>query len=424
MDFIINRTNEDVMYAQSFATAIWSKMTNEQKEEWLRGTQSGQTLKGLKGFFNFTDMRRIKANYNSLISTYEYSGDTIDSTYSVSTIPNRTDLSADFEKVRIFARNFLPTFKGASFNDYRTPDIMTSDVNKMDYNFLNNYEHLLKNLYDYNANGELVLDCEFNYDTNSVEIDGYINFANNHEIDIKVPVGYRLTIQVGDYSNGNFTVHSLTTQNTTGNYVVSQAQPPHFSQNIIVESGIKSETNILNSTVTDIDVADYESISFECDMLKYSVPTTYTATEIQSDMVDVSDQIKMYCYDVSQYGDNTIVTLYDENEDMLDEIALREDTFIDLTDASYLTFDTDVGVSLKYMTTSGLGINYVVMQKDSSETIRYPETTSTDVSNTTTIEISNPTPSDYSIIFKSTKIITDGKDISQLDTSEIEVKYI
>ena len=71
MDFIIDRTNEDVAYAQSFITQTWSKMTNEQREEWLNGLTS--PLETLKGFFNYTDMLRIKNNYNVLINSYSYS---------------------------------------------------------------------------------------------------------------------------------------------------------------------------------------------------------------------------------------------------------------------------------------------------------------------------------------------------------------
>lgn len=422
MNFIIDRTSEDVAYAQSFITQTWSKMTNEQKEEWLRGIDN--PLETLKGFFNWRDMLRIKNNYNTLINSYSYSGEQITTAYTMSTIPNRTIMSGDFDKILQFATQCLPYFFKASFQDYRSL-LVPTDVNKMDYNFANNYEHILKNLYDYNTNGELIMECEF-LGTDSYELDGYIKARYSGEkIEIKIPSGYIATREVGTYTT-SFTPAYTNTWKTNSDEVVTQM----FSQtnkyaNLKIDSGITNDNYVIDygTSGNSFDVTNYDTVRLDSDLLRYSQPTTYTATEIQSDMINVSSLVKMYCYGISVYGESTIVTLYDENEDMFDEVALREDTEIDLTNASYITFDTDIDTEITYITSNGTSEQNIIVQVGSNN-YRYPDTTEFDVSEVDTIRVMQPVPYPNKMLIKMQKSIIGGKDLSQLDLSEIEVKYI
>ena len=131
----------------------------------------------------------------------------------------------------------------------------------------------------------------------------------------------------------------------------------------------------------------------------------------------------MYCYNISVYGESTIVTLYDENEDMFDEVALREDTEIDLTNASYITFDTDIDTEITYITSDGTSESNLIIQVGSNN-YTYPNTTEFDVSEVSTIKVMQPAPHQNKMLIKLQKSIIGGKDLSQLDLSEIEVKYI
>lgn len=425
MDFIIDRTSEDVMYAQSFIGAVWSKMSNEQKEEWLRGMQTGQTLNGLKGFFNYTDMLRIKQNYNSLRTTYSYTGqDAISTTYNMSEMPNRSVMSADFNKILQFGIAKLPYFHNASYSDYRTLDLST-DVNRIDYNFVNNYEHILKNLYDFNADGFLNLECEYDIEQNYIELDGIIIGSNTHKVDITVPSGYFLTVEKGHFLSHGYVVSSTITYKTDGQANRINLDSTDYGVQFKVSSGIVTDNYVLayGTGGNSVDVHTFDKVTLDCDMLQYSLPTTYEATEVQSSMIDVSDLVKMYCYDISVYGDNTIVTLYDENEDMLDEIALRENTFIDLTNASYITFDTDVGTEITYVTSDGTSLSQLIVTIDGTSYM-YPEETTFDVSGVNSISLSNYAPYNNKFVCTLQKSITGGLDISQLDTDDIEVKYI
>ena len=427
MDFIIDRTNEDVAYAQSFVNQTWSKMSNAQKQEWLRGQTN--PLETLKGFFNHEDMFRIKMNYNSLIRMYSYSGTQITTSYTMNTIPNRTTMTNDFIKIRDFALALSPRFVATTFSDYRVPSRLTFYANKLDYNFVNNIEHILKNLYDYNANGELIMECEF-LGTDSYELDGYVKAVNSGEkIEIKIPSGYFATRQIGDYDAGTrtFTPAYTYSWRTYDNVVASQT----FSEtnkyaNLKIASGITSDNYVIDygTSGNSFDVTAYDTVRLDSDLLRYSQPTTYTATEVQSDMIDVSSLVKMYCYDISVLGENTIVTLYDENEDVFDEIALREDTEIDLTNASYITFDTDIGTEITYITSDGTSEQNIYVQVESGNYYTYPETTEFDVSEVSEIKLMNPAPHDNKMLVKMQKSILGGKDLSQLDLSEIEVKYI
>ena len=425
MDFIIDRTSEDVMYAQSFIGAIWSKMTNEQKEEWLNGMTT--PLESLKGFFNYTDMQRIKSNYNSLRNTYSYTGqDAISTTYTISSVPNRSVMSADFNKILQFGIAKLPYFHNASYSDYRTLDLST-DVNRIDYNFVNNYEHILKNLYDFNADGFLNLECEYDIEQNYIELDGIIIGSNTHKVDITVPSGYFLTVEKGHFLSSGYVVSSTTTSKTDGQANRVNLDSTDYGVQFKVSSGMVTDNYVLayGTSGNSVDVSTFDKVTLDCDMLQYSLPTTYEATEVQSSMIDVSDLVKMYCYDISVYGDNTIVTLYDENEDMLDEIALREDTFIDLTNASYITFDTEVGTELTYVTSDGTAIeNIYVRIGGVGDYYLYPEENEFDVSEVNSLVVMQPAPTSNKFVCTIQKSIEGGKDISQLDTSEIEVKYV
>ena len=426
MDFIIDRTNEDVAYAQSFVTQTWSKMTNEQREEWLRGIDN--PLETLKGFFNWRDMTRIKLNYNSLISTYSYSGEQITTNYTSGMIPNRTTMTNDFIKIRDFATSLSPQFINTTFSDYRVPTQLTYYANKLDYNFVNNIEHLLKNLYDYNANGELIMECEF-LGTDSYELDGFIKARYSGEkIEIKIPSGYIATREVGTYNAGTqtFTPAYTNTWKTNSDEVVTQMfSSTNKYANLKIASGITSDNYVIDygTSGNSFDVTNYDTVRLDSDLLRYSQPTTYTATEIQSDMIDVSSLVKMYCYDISVYGESTIVTLYDENEDMFDEVALREDTEIDLTNASYITFDTDIDTEITYITSDGTSESNLIIQVG-SDNYTYPNTTEFDVSEVSTIKVMQPAPHQNKMLIKMQKSIIGGKDLSQLDLSEIEVKYI
>lgn len=422
MDFIIDRTSEDVAYAQSFMGAIWSKMTNEQREEWLRGRT--HPLETLKGFFNVTDMLRITNNYNTLISSYSYSGEPITTNYNIGTIPNRTTMGADFEKIRVFANAKLPYFYNASYSDYRTLDLST-DVNRIDYNFVNNYEHILKNLYDFNADGFLNLECEYDIEQNYIELDGILIGSNTHKVDITVPSGYFLTVEKGHFLSSGYVVSSTTTSKTDGQANRVNLDSTDYGVQFKVSSGMVTDNYVLayGTGGNSVDVHTFDKVSLDCDMLQYSLPTTYEATEVQSSMIDVSDLVKMYCYDISVYGDNTIVTLYDESEDMLDEIALREDTFIDLTNASYITFDTDVETEITYITSDGTAINNLYFGiNDNYKT--YPEDTEIDVTGVSSMKVMYSAPTSNTFVCNIQKSIEGGLDISQLDTDEIEVKYI
>lgn len=425
MDFIIDRTNEDVAYAQSFIGAIWSKMSNEQKEEWLRGMQTGQTLNGLKGFFNYTDMLRIKQNYNSLRTTYSYTGqDAISTTYNMSEMPNRSVMSADFNKILQFGIAKLPYFYRASYSDYRTLDLST-DVNRIDYNFVNNYEHILKNLYDFNADGFLDMECEYNIEQNYIELDGILIGSNTHKVDITVPVGYFLTVEKGHFLSSGYVVSSTITSKTDGQANRINLDSTDYGVQFKVSSGMVTDNYVLayGTGGNSVDVHTFDKVTLDCDMLQYSLPTTYEATEVQSSMIDVSDLVKMYCYDISVYGDNTIVTLYDENEDMFDEVALREDTFIDLTNASYITFDTDVETEITYVTSDGTPFETLVVTVG-EETTTYPTSREFDVSSVNSINLMTPAQYNNKFVCTLQKSITGGLDISQLDTDDIEVKYI
>ena len=426
MDFIIDRTNEDVAYAQSFITQTWSKMTNEQKEEWLRGRTN--PLETLKGFFNHEDMFRIKNNYNILRGMYSYSGEQITTSYTMNTIPNRTTMTNDFIKIRDFATELSPQFVATTFSDYRVPTQLTYYANRLDYNFVNNIEHILKNLYDYNTNGELIMECEF-LGADSYELDGYIKARYSGEkIEIKIPSGYIATREVGTYNAGTqtFTPAYTNTWKTNSDEVVTQAfSNTNKYANLKIASGITSDNYVIDygTSGNSFDVTNYDTVRLDSDLLRYSQPTTYTATEIQSDMIDVSSLVKMYCYNISVYGDSTIVTLYDENQDMFDEVALREDTEIDLTNAGYITFDTDIDTEITYITSDGTSESNLIIQVGSNN-YTYPNTTEFDVSEVSTIKVMQPAPHSNKMMIKMQKSIIDGKDLSQLDLSEIEVKYI
>ena len=422
MDFIIDRTSEDVMYAQSFVNQTWSKMTNEQKEEWLRGQTN--PLETLKGFFNHEDMFRIKRNYNSLIIMYSYSGTQITTSYTMNTIPNRTIMSADFNKILQFGIAKLPYFHNASYSDYRTLDLST-DVNRIDYNFVNNYEHILKNLYDFNADGFLDMECEYNIEQNYIELDGILIGSDTHKVDITVPSGYLLMVEKGHFLSSGYVVSSTTTSKTDGHADRVNLDSTDYGVQFKVSSGMATDNYVLayGTGGNSFDVTAYDTVRLDSDLLRYSQPTTYTATEIQSDMINVSSLVKMYCYNISVYGESTIVTLYDENQDMFDEIALREDTEIDLTNASYITFDTDIGTEITYITSDGTSESSLIVQVGSNN-YTYPNTTEFDVSEVSTIKVMQPAPHQNKMLIKMQKSIIGGKDISQLDLSEIEVKYI
>ena len=422
MDFIIDRTNEDVAYAQSLINQIWSKMTNEQKEEWLKGINT--PLQTLKGFFNYTDMVRIKNNYNSLKTTYNYSGDSISTTYGMGTIPNRTTMSLDFDKILQFGIAKLPRFYDASYSDYRTLNLST-DVNRIDYNFVNNYEHILKNLYDFNADGFLDMECEYNIEQNYIELDGILIGSDTHKVDITVPSGYLLTVEKGHFLSSSYVVSSTITSKTDGQANRINLDSTDYGVQFKVSSGMVTDNYVLayGTGGNSVDVHTFDKVTLDCDMLQYSLPTTYEATEVQSSMIDVSSLVKMYCYDISNYGENTLVTLYDENEDMLDEIALREDTFIDLESASYITFDTEVGTEITYITSDGTAIDNLYFGINGNYKT-YPEDTEIDVTGVSSISVMYPAPMSNTFVCNIQKSIEGGLDISQLDTDEIEVKYI
>ena len=63
MEFITDRTIEDVHLAQRFENMNWSDFSDEEKQEWIDGHSNG---KGLKGAFNYTDWNRIVNNINTL----------------------------------------------------------------------------------------------------------------------------------------------------------------------------------------------------------------------------------------------------------------------------------------------------------------------------------------------------------------------
>lgn len=63
MEFITDRTLEDVYLAQRYEKMNWSDFSDEEKTEWINGHTNGQ---GLKGVFNYTDWNRIVTNANAL----------------------------------------------------------------------------------------------------------------------------------------------------------------------------------------------------------------------------------------------------------------------------------------------------------------------------------------------------------------------
>lgn len=427
MDFIVDRTSEDVMYAQSFIGAIWSKMSNEQKEEWLRGMQTGQTLNGLKGFFNYTDMARIKLNYNDLRTAYSYTGqDEISTTYNMSVIPNRSVMSADFNKILQFGIAKLPYFYNASYSDYRTLDLST-DVNRIDYNFVNNYEHILKNLYDLKTNGELIMECEF-LGTNSYELDGYILGKSGDELGIKIPSGYIATREVGSIS-GEFTPAQTTTWATNGEVVTQELSGENLYATLKIAGGIQKISGDGRDNRNIENLTPFSKISFDNEPIEIEYPyTTYTATEVQSDFISTNDKEYIWFCNASNTSGRIIVTFYDENEDVLDEYAITEDTLLMCNGASYFTIDSEVGDSIKYarqtdltQTWNGFGI-----ANDTSTFLGAIHSgTSFDISQYDAFHISRSTTSvNNNAIILGTVSVENGEDISQLDLSEIEVKYI
>ncbi len=426
MDFIIDRTSEDVAYAQSFIGEIWNKMSNAQQEEWLKGMTT--PLESLKGFFNYTDMNRIKNNYNTLRTNYNYTENgAISTTYDISTIPNWTTMSEHFSDIQDFGLyNYIPYIKGASFSDYRTPHTLSFDVNRIDYNFLNNYEHILKNLYDYYTDGELYIDCEFIPYDDYVGMDGYL-YQDTEEVSggrvyITVPDGFVFDIirdSQHQYCNS-----------TTDKEVLTGFSEEHDNIKLKIYNGITNEKTIVtdNSTGVTIDVSMYDEVVLDTDLLAYNSNVDYTATDIQSSMIDVSSCTQMYVYNLSDYGGDIIITTYDENEDVIDEFALTTDLQIDLTDVYYFTIDSSVGDTLSYMTSVGNYFDWFYVTVGNNPVKRFPVDYNKpfDVSGESTLKIQSHQPySDTTkCLFNVQKSIEGGLDISQLDTSEIEIKYM
>lgn len=421
MDFIIDRTSEDVAIAQSFVNNTWNKMSNEQKEEWLRGLNS--PLQSLKGFFNYTDMVRIKNNYNSIVG----SSNPITTDYSMETIPNLTTMQSDFQKIKSFANAHFPHLNLVNFTDYRTIYDLPTSPNKIDYNFLNNYEHLLKNLYEYYEElGYLDMECEYNIDEHQVELDGVIYSPVHGRVSFRVPKGYLAIVEMGAISQEEFYPQSTSQFKGSGNWYTYDAVAGKNNFNIIVKGGIENGNVVAangSSGTTIPDTGYYEKISFDCDMLKYGSATTYTATGVQSNFINVSNKVKMYCYNISDYSDDTIVTLYDENKDIIEEIALIKDTKIDLENVSYITFDTNVGTSLKYILSDGTTITSFTIQKNGTNVGTYPNVKSVEYSSANTIKVIYSSSTAANILVETTKSIADGLDISQLDTDDIEIRW-
>ena len=108
---------------------------------------------------------------------------------------------------------------------------------------------------------------------------------------------------------------------------------------------------------------------------------------------------------------------------MYDKITQREDTEIYLTNAKYITCYTDIGTEISYIVSIGTRESSLIVQVG-SENYTYPNTTEFDVSEVDTIRVMQPAPHQNKMLIKMQKSIIGGKDISQLDLSEIEVKYI
>ena len=425
MDFIIDRTNEDVMFAQTFINAVWSKMTNAQKQEWLKGINS--PLESLKGFFNYTDMRRIKDNYNSLISIYDYSGEKILNTYNMGTVPNRTQMSSNFEKVKNFVSAYPPYLVGASFVDYRTPTELSVDVNKMDYNFLNNYEHALKNLYDLNDSGELIMECEF-LGTDSYELDGYVKGVANDYIRITIPSGFIVTREMGTYSPEThiFTPEFSDTWKTDGETKSTRFLYIAQYLNFRIESGIKDVIGYGRVSRT-IDVANYDNIKFDSPIEIEYPSITYTAESVQSDFVDISNKDYAWFYNASNTSGRIIVTLYDELQDEVEEIAITEDTLITFNGASYFTIDSEVGDSIEYARQTDLTQTWNCFGVSSGNSTYIGAISSGatfDVSNYETVNISRSTTQvNNNLVARAQVDINNGKRLSELDTGQIKIKY-
>lgn len=442
MDFIVDRTAEDVALAQSYVGAMWSNMTNAQKQEWLRGKQSGQSLNGLKGFFNATDWVRIKNNFNNLRSYYEITEvDTIDNSYSTGSLVYRTTMAEDFDKIKTVAYSrscYIPRFLNTSFIDYRTPEKLSTDVNKIDYRFLNNYEHILKNFWDYYNDGYLYLECDYIYNYNTihtlnsqhtflpVKLDGTIIGKLGQKFQIYSPEGYILRIfgRTYDWETGT-TVTEWTTFVHSGTMYDIYLTSPVNSFTFNVLSGIiNDDCLVTQGTDTSISVSRYDKLRLDSDLIIYNYQSTYTATEVQSSMIDVETVKQMYVYDVSSYGDNTIVTLYDENQDIIEEVAIRDNTTINLDDVYYITFDTDVGVSLTYLFASNNYADGFDIYNGSTKIGTYPEMKEVDTTSKNTLKLRYTGNTNTRILVHAERSITNGKDISQLDTNSIEIKYI
>lgn len=89
-ELITDRTQNDVDYAKTLSEKGWSRMTDEEREEWLNG---------LKGAYNHTDLNRVERAVEELSALFELNL-TTKTDWTAWDIPKQSDMDRFLGNIR------------------------------------------------------------------------------------------------------------------------------------------------------------------------------------------------------------------------------------------------------------------------------------------------------------------------------------